>query len=107
MTRRDRWTLVAALPLALLVGGCPTPSGPEPAAAPPGQPADGGEAARTRAMAERASEMDQMAREGMDPDASEAEKLRAYEEFERERQRLNAEAEGRAAPADEEEPADP
>ena len=37
-----------------------------------------------------------MAREGQDPNASAADQQRAYEEFERERQKLNAQAEGRA-----------
>jgi len=111
MLRDRRWTLTAALPLAALLAGCPSPSGP---ADPPGstaydsyssgsgESATTSEAARTREMEERAREMERMAREGQDPNATEQEKQRAYEEFERERQKLNAEGEGRETAAGDE-----
>lgn len=48
------------------------------------------ESARTRAMAAQAEDLEQRYRDAMnDPDATEAEKLRAYQEFEAGRQRLN------------------
>jgi len=48
------------------------------------------EAARTRAMEAQAADLEQKYRDAMaDPNATEAEKLRAYQEFEAGRQRLN------------------
>lgn len=104
MHRARRWAAAAALPLATLLSGCPSPSGP---ADPPSRTASDSygsgsaanaptsEAARTRDMEDRAQEMERMAREGQDPNASAADQQRAYEEFERERQKLNAQGEGR------------
>ncbi len=48
------------------------------------------QSARTRAMEEKAAEIEQLYQDAMaDENASEAEKIRAYQEFERERQKLN------------------
>lgn len=57
------------------------------------------EASRTRAMEAQAADLEQRYRDAMDdPDATEAEKMRAYQEFEAGRQRLNETA---ASDADE------
>jgi hypothetical protein len=52
------------------------------------------QSARTQAMEDRAAELEQRYREAMaDENASEQDKIRAYQEFERERQKLNEMAE--------------
>lgn len=51
---------------------------------------DDSQSARTQAMDEKAAELEQRYRDAMaDENASEADKIRAYQEFERERQKLN------------------
>lgn len=59
------------------------------------------EAARTRAMESRAADLEQKYRDALaDPDATEAEKLRAYQEFEAGRQSLDETAESEPADDD-------